>query len=149
MTAKAQLRLEGAMDHLRIVWQTGEALLESLPFEEDPEGTRYNVLLAVQEMVTNILRHAYAGDEQRPVLVEFAADAAGMAVEVRDLGSQFNPLQVEGPIGETELPVAEGGYGIMITKIVMDDLEYERDGDWNVLRMFKSVQPTGAAVQRV
>jgi len=147
MTAKVHLRLEGAMDHLRIVWQTGEALLESLPFAEDPEGTRYNVLLAVQEMVTNVLRHAYAGDEQRPVEVEFATDEAGMGIEVRDRGPEFDPLQVEAPLGDTEMPV-EGGYGIMITKIVMDDLEYERAGDWNVLRMFKSVQPTGTAVQR-
>lgn len=148
MTAKAQLRLEGEMDHLRIVWQTGEALLESLPFEEDPEGTRYNILLAVQEMVTNILRHAYGGDEQQPVVVEFASDPSGMSVEVRDRGSEFDPLQVNEPHGVGELPSAEGGYGIMITKIVMDELEYERQGDWNVLRMFKSVAPTNAAAQR-
>src|SRR5262245_37329417 len=58
MSTRVELRLSGAMDHLRIVWQTGETLLESVPFQDDPDGTRYNVLLAVQEMVTNILRHA-------------------------------------------------------------------------------------------
>ena len=50
MTAKVDLCLQGSMDHLRIVWQTGQTLLESIPFREDPETTRYNVLLAVQEM---------------------------------------------------------------------------------------------------
>jgi anti-sigma regulatory factor (Ser/Thr protein kinase) len=72
-----------------------------------------------------------------------------MDVEIRDQGPAFNPLEVEvGPPGEGEMPAAEGGYGIMITKIVMDDLEYEREGGWNVLRMFKSVRPTSAVAQR-
>ena len=49
MFAQVVLKLTGPMDHLRLVWQTGETLLESVVFDDDPEGTRYNVLLALQE----------------------------------------------------------------------------------------------------
>ncbi len=146
MTAKVELRLCGAMDHLRIAWQTGETLLESIPFEDDPEGTRYNVLLAVQEMVTNVLRHAYRGDELKPVLIDFEADEHGVAVRIRDLGPAFDPTVLDATaLLERALPEREGGYGIMIAKMVMDELTYAREGAWNVLRMFKAAKPCIAA----
>ena len=63
MFAQASIKLIGPVDHLRIVWQTGEALLDSVVFDEDSEGTRYNILLALQEMVTNVLRHGYQLDD--------------------------------------------------------------------------------------
>ena len=145
MTAVVELRLRGSMDHLRIAWQTGETLLESIPFDEDPEGTRYNFLLAVQEMVTNVLRHAYGGveGEDDQVVVEFTAADSGMAVVIRDHGPEFNPVQAETPQESDAMPQS-GGYGIMIAKMVMDEIGYTRDGAWNVLRMFKSAKaPVG------
>ena len=80
MTGTVDLRLCGSMDHLRILWQVGETLLESVPFEDDPEGTRYNVLLAVQEMLTNILRHAYGNDETKPIEVCMQASTDNFTV---------------------------------------------------------------------
>lgn len=141
MTAAVQLRLQGGMDHLRIAWQTGETLLESVPFVEDPEGTRYNVLLAIQEMVTNVLRHAYAGDESLPVELHFTASEDGIEVLLRDQGQAFDPTvnQPEVASGE-EFPKQEGGYGILITQMVMDEVEYRRDGQWNELRLHKTAR---------
>lgn len=148
MTAKVQLRMCGPMDHLRIAWQTGETLLESIPFREDPEGTRYNVLLAVQEMLTNVLRHAYRGDQEMPVVIDFEANERGMWVELRDRGPRFDPSEVYADLPPEGMPKDDGGYGIMIAKVVMDELEYTREDDWNVLRMFKSVQPSDSVVPR-
>lgn len=138
MTAKVELRLCGPMDHLRLVWQTGETLLESIPFQDDPEGTRYNVLLALQEMVTNVLRHAYQGDETRPVEVHFEAAGDGIAVTLRDQGPEFNPLDIDSPAPrDTMQSIPDGGYGIMIARMVMDTIEYRRERGWNVVRMRK------------
>jgi len=136
MAARVQLYLCGPMDHLRIVWQAGESLLEQIPFVEDPDGTRYNVLLAVQEMVTNILRHAYRGDESQPVKVEFVVDDEGIAITLSDHGPAFDPLEVCSP-ESNGFPVAEGGYGIMIARAVMDEVDYSREDGRNVLRMHK------------
>ena len=144
MTAKVELRLRGTLDHLRVAWQTGETLIESIPFAEDPEGTRYNILLAVQEMVTNVLRHGYGssqsgpGADDTPLEIDFEADAGGVTITVRDRGPAFDPTTVDSdPIASDDFPQIEGGYGIMIAKMVMDSLDYERDGEWNVLRMTK------------
>ena len=149
MSATVQLRLCGAMDQLRIVWQTGETLLESIPFQDDPEGTRYNVLLAVQEMITNVLRHAYGKDDEQPVLVAFEADDRGIQVEIRDQGVAFNPAVVEISDSDDDgMPQDPGGYGIMIARMVMDRLDYVREGDWNVLSMSKSVHPQPVSARK-
>ncbi|MHC4516882.1 MAG: ATP-binding protein [Planctomycetota bacterium] len=142
MTATVDLRLCGSMDHLRLLWQVGETLLESVPFEDDPEGTRYNVLLAVQEMLTNILRHAYGKDETKPIEVRMEACATDFTVELRDHGPRFDPLAHETP---AEDPMASppntdsGGYGIMIAKMVMDSVTYAWKDGCNVLAMKKDV----------
>lgn len=142
MFAQILLRLTGPMDQLRLVWQTGETLLESIAFEEDPEGTRYHVLLALQEMVTNVLRHAYDLDETRPIEVQFTVTADAFEVELRDSGPEFDPLAHD----TTELGVAEampaeaGGFGIYIARMVMDEVAWTRRSGWNVLRMKKLVR---------
>lgn len=146
MSSQILLRLTGPLDQLRICWQVGETVLESVPFEVDPECTRYNVLLALQEMVTNVLRHAYEGDEQKPVEVVFTASGEAFDMELRDQGPAFDPLQhdVTELLADESMPTTAGGFGIHIAKLVMDEVTYERRDGWNVLRMTKLVQaPAG------
>lgn len=141
MFAQVVLKLTGPMDHLRLVWQTGETLLESVVFQEDPEGNRYNVLLALQEMVTNVLRHAYELDESKPVEVMFQLSEDQLQVELRDQGPAFDPLAHEGGAFEgEEMPTECGGFGIHIARLVMDRVEYSRVDGWNVLRLGKDVR---------
>jgi anti-sigma regulatory factor (Ser/Thr protein kinase) len=129
------------MDHLRLVWQVGEALLETVTFEDDPEGTRYNVLLALQEMVTNVLRHAYDLDETKPVEVLFNLSGTAIDIELRDQGPAFNPLahDTSGLDEGEEMPEEIGGYGIHIAKVVMDEVDYQRKQGWNHLYLRKLV----------
>jgi anti-sigma regulatory factor (Ser/Thr protein kinase) len=147
MTARATLQLVGPMEHLRLVWQAGEALLEPVLFDEDPEGTRYNILLAVQEMLTNVLRHGYNRDENHPIEVSFQVEDDAIGVEMRDRGPAFDPLQHDTSAVEEDsgMPDSAGGFGIHIAKMVMDSLDYRRDGEWNVLTMAKFVR-SGAIV---
>jgi serine/threonine-protein kinase RsbW len=143
MHAEVRMHLAGATNQLRIIWQTGETLLESVPFEgEDAATVRYNVLLAIQELVTNVYRHAYGGDLERGIDVHFRTSARGFEAEIVDDGPNFDPTRVperfESP--NDEMPADEGGFGIMITRAVMDDLHYERLGERNVVRVFKSAR---------
>ena len=142
MRSEATIKLTGPMDHLRIVWQTGETLLETFPFEEDPEGTRYNILLALQEMVTNVLRHAYQLDERKPIEVVFEVDDAQLAIELRDRGPAFDPLTFQRERGgdADELPTAAGGFGIEFARAVMDEVTYVREAGWNCLRLCKRLR---------
>src|SRR5690606_17739729 len=138
MTARVELRLTGPLDHLQLVWQVGETLLESVPFREDPEGARYNALLATQEMLTNVLRYAHRGDDSQPVELVMTTDDSGFCVEIRDDGPPFDPISHPAPSPvDAAGELRPGGYGIMIARLVMDAVDYRRDGARNVLRMRK------------
>ena len=141
MPSQVFLRLTGPMDHLRLVWQVGEALLDTVTFDDDPEGTRYNVLLALQEMVTNVLRHAYDLDESKPVEVVFTVSCNAIDIELRDQGPPFNPLahDTSGLDSGDDMPEEIGGYGIHIAKVVMDEVRYQRTQGWNHLYLRKLV----------
>lgn len=146
MFAQILLRLVGPMDQLRLVWQTGETLLESMTFEEDTEGTRYHVLLALQEMVTNVLRHAYELDETQPIEVQFSVTNDAFEVELRDRGPAFDPLAHDTKpleLGDA-MPAEAGGYGIYIARMVMDEVSYARRDGWNVLRLKKLSRATSS-----
>lgn len=142
MIAQVAIKLVGPMDHLRLIWQTGESLLETVRFDDDPEGNRYNILLALQEMVTNVLRHGYQMDPSRPVEVVFAVGEDAFDVTLRDSGPAFDPLahQVAESVRGAEMPTESGGFGIHIARLVMDSLSYRRVDDWNELRMSKCLR---------
>ncbi len=141
MTARVQLLLQGPMDHLRVVWQTGESLLQMVPFRGDAEGTRHSVLLAVQEMVTNVLRHAHCGDEELPITVTFTVDESGCEIAIEDEGAAFDPCAAPLPtVDGARMPTEPGGFGILIARMVMDRFEHRRVDRKNVLVMRKSAK---------
>ena len=142
MFAQVAIQLTGPMDHLRLVWQTGETLLDSVVFDEDPEGTRYNVLLALQEMVTNVLRHGYRMDESKPIEVTFRLEPDTLHITLRDQGPAFDPLSYDTSAVDLDasMPSECGGHGIRIARMVMDEVVYRRENGWNTLRLAKAVR---------
>lgn len=142
MKSQVVIKLTGPMDHLRLVWQTGETLLDSVTFDEDPEGTRYNVLLALQEMVTNVLRHGYDHDETKPIEVVFELNEDSLQIVLRDQGPKFDPLAFDTSECDADagIPVEAGGFGIHIARMVMDKVEYVRQDGWNTLRLQKCLR---------
>jgi serine/threonine-protein kinase RsbW len=150
MATEVVLKITGPTDHLRLVWQTGETLLDTLEFDEDPEGTRYNVLVALQEMVTNVLRHAYLLDEDKPVEVAFTVHDHVLTIALRDQGPAFDPLghDTADLDAEESMPTEVGGHGIRIARLVMDRIEYARVDGWNTLTMCKSARSAAAAGTR-
>lgn len=141
MTSSLLLRLVGSLDQLTICWQAGSTVIASVDFGEGSETHRHNVLLALQEMVTNVMRHAYGGDQSQPIEVEFTVDERAFAVELRDRGPEFDPLahDVQELAEDTSMPTVCGGFGIYYSRLVMDSVTYARRDGWNVLRMEKLV----------
>jgi anti-sigma regulatory factor (Ser/Thr protein kinase) len=113
--------------------------LDSVHFEEDAEGTRYNILLALQEMVSNVLRHGYRREQARPIEVVYEVTDESLQIVLRDQGPEFDPLQHDTKdVEEADgMPAECGGFGIHIARVVMDKLEYTREDGWNALRLSK------------
>jgi anti-anti-sigma factor len=102
----------------------------------------FDVSLALDEVLTNVIRYAYEGAGEHEITVRLVRDEAQLTVETEDDGRAFNPLEIRAP--DVAKPLAErqiGGLGMHLVRSVMDGLEYARRNGKNVLRMTKSLAP--------
>ncbi len=96
------------------------------------------VILAVQEALTNIVRHAYQG-KSGTIEVRFKDCADRIEVSIRDHGKKFNPEDVPEPVLP---PTKPGGLGVYLIKTLMDRVEYDascKDGNHLILTKNKQV----------
>jgi serine/threonine-protein kinase RsbW len=91
--------------------------------------------LAVEEAVTNLCRHAYAG-RGGELTVRINTTESALAVELEDAGPPFDPLAAPPPdltLGlEQRRP---GGLGIFLIRRSVDDVAYRRERERNILTM--------------
>lgn len=100
------------------------------------------VVLAVDEALTNIIRHAYLGDAEQPIEVSFHRIHAspdgesGDALEIvlEDHGVTANPDKMCGRALEDVKP---GGLGLHFIRQCMDTVEFSRSNDRNQLTLRK------------
>lgn len=88
------------------------------------------VELAVSEACTNAIKHAGKGG----IILAFQVFDGGIVVQVKDQGKGFDLDKVPPPDFDNH---PEGGYGIYIIKSKMDEVEYIRTKNWNILSMTK------------
>ena len=85
----------------------------------------YEIQLAVDEAVANVVHHAYRGAETGDIEVSCRLDEDGLTIEVRDWGTGFDPDTVEEPDVEARLEDRTlGGLGLFLVNQVMDDVEF-------------------------
>ena len=135
MPRRVALELQGDLDALHLVWLVLEELLGQVGPAEDQPEQKYATLVAVQEALTNILRHAYGGDSSFPLRIEVEAGEDRLSITAIDYGPPFTP-EFHGH-STWDGPPREGGYGLPFIHTVMSNVFYRREGDANVLCMVK------------
>ncbi len=98
------------------------------------ETATQDVKLAVDEAVSNIIRHSYRGAPDRPIRVACGRSEDSIWIEICDDGVEFDPFAK--PVQPPEA-LRGGGRGIYLIRSVMDGCEYVRDGGWNRIRLSK------------
>ena len=99
----------------------------------------FAITLALDEVVTNIIRHGYPAGEVHDIVLTMSRDAGGVIVQVEDEGRPFNPL--DAPPVDLDAPIEGrpiGGLGIHLIRSLMDAVEYRREDGRNVLVMRKA-----------
>ena len=94
--------------------------------------------LAVEEVFVNIANYAYT-PASGSVTVSVAADE-DVVIRFEDSGTFFNPL--DHPAPDLDKPLMErkiGGLGIFFVKKTMDNVDYRRIDNKNVLTMTKKL----------
>jgi anti-sigma regulatory factor (Ser/Thr protein kinase) len=126
-----------AMDKVRAFMK------KALQGVEMTEEDGFKIELSLHEICINIALYAYPGEKGEIVLrAWFDGDRA--CFEFRDTGIAFDPRPVLPPdIREKLRTGRRGGFGIYLFRTLMDGYEYRREGEQNVLLVFKKLR--GAA----
>ena len=102
------------------------------------EEAIYSVELAVDEAASNIIEHAYGGENIGEIKCVCRITDAALTITFRDNGSPFKPEDVPDP--DVKSPLMErqpGGAGLYLMKKMMDEVRFEFTQGENILTMVK------------
>ena len=108
-----------------------------------PEKEASNIVLAVDEACSNLIKYAFKLDDSQEFCIEIGNELNDFIVHISDQSNSFNPLDVDRP----DMPkyfkeLKRGGLGIHIMRSVMDNIEYSpstRKSNKNILKLVKSL----------
>lgn len=96
----------------------------------------FNVELALEEVLVNIINHAYAGRGGDIRLVCGIDDHSWFVMEISDSGKSFDVTAAPSPDLTADLEGRKiGGLGIHFVRSLMDEVNYRREGEKNILEL--------------
>lgn len=132
-----QLQLENSYDAIP---EASEALARFLELEGAGESAQYLARLALEELVTNIVKYGYDDHERHIIHLEARTTDGVFSLSLTDDGHAFNPC--EAPAPDTSLPADErpiGGLGLFLVRNMADSMSYERRDDLNIVTVTKAL----------
>jgi sigma-B regulation protein RsbU (phosphoserine phosphatase) len=119
----------------------GERLGEFAALHQLTPNVLYNLNLALEEAVNNIISHGYSDHREHEIRVRIRVESGAVIAELKDDARPFNPLTA--PNANVTTPLDErpaGGLGIHLMRKLMDGIEYQRLEDGNLLIMKKNLE---------
>lgn len=111
--------------------------LPSLPSDSNADDFIYLIELAISEICTNIIKHAY-GEADGIINGRITLLNNGVQLDFYDTGRGFDPNTIPQPKSDPH-QLTEGGYGLHIVRQIMDVVSYERDAErgnhWRLLKL--------------
>jgi len=101
------------------------------------ETERHGIVLAVDEALSNIMKHAYRGDPNGDICLMCQLHDASLEIELHDHGETPDPKRLEPPPPDDMRP---GHRGVFLMRSTMDEVKFERNGDTNLVRLLKHVK---------
>ncbi|MBR6945362.1 MAG: ATP-binding protein [Prevotella sp.] len=98
--------------------------------------------LALEEVVVNVMNYAYPPESHGDIIVEAALNENRIKFTISDSGAAFDPTtaarNVDTTLSAEERPI--GGLGILLTRKLVDSINYERINGRNILTLRKMMQ---------
>jgi anti-sigma regulatory factor (Ser/Thr protein kinase) len=97
---------------------------------------KFAVRLALDELLSNVIRHAHDDQGVHPIAVRLELDAPAR-LTIEDDGKPFNPLEdapapvLDGPVEDRPI----GGLGLQLLQSMGMKLDYRRENGRNLLRV--------------
>jgi serine/threonine-protein kinase RsbW len=133
-TLEKQLTVKSRTENLSEIREFVKSAALDTGFSPD---TIENIVLAVDEACTNIIKHAYKFYPDGEILIKVRCSGRKFTIELIDYGSSFEPDKVPVPdIRKFYQQHKVGGLGIYLMKTLMDDVKYRSvPGKYNQVRL--------------
>lgn len=133
----------GTLDALSPIRQYVKTAAEAAGLDR---SAAYSLVLAVDEIATNVIEHGYKeAGLKGDISVGAARDNDSLVIRLADTGRSFDPNALP-DINDIELSKkledrAVGGLGIMLAKHGVNDLQYEATGSGNICQFIVRLKP--------
>jgi sigma-B regulation protein RsbU (phosphoserine phosphatase) len=122
-----------------------DELSKIVPFVDQlslPPELVMGINLALEEAVTNVICYAYGKEKGEEKKIEITASVCENKLQfsITDYGEEFDPTQVDNPdttLSAQNRPI--GGLGIFLIRQLMDEVEYKRENNKNILILSKKI----------
>lgn len=107
---------------------------------ELPPDVVYNLNLALEEAVSNIVLYAYPGKTGQDIRIQAHTEGHSLLLTLTDSGIPFDPTKVKST--DVTLPAEErpiGGLGIFLIKSLMTEMRYQYKEGKNILTLVKTI----------
>ncbi|MCA9735240.1 MAG: ATP-binding protein [Deferribacteres bacterium] len=135
---KYQLKIPSSTNHLELIREFVTNLARDVGFDDERIS---QIELAVDEACTNVVKHAYKGDDRQPLDVLVKTDPKKFKIIISDKGKGFNPKLIKTPDMKkylTEMRV--GGLGIYLMQTLMDEVDFKIEpGKRNQVQLVKYI----------
>ncbi len=140
--AEIHMKIISTPAHLRVVRSALERICEMMAFREDERG---GIVLSLDEALSNIIKHAYLGRQDKPIEVELTLVGTdgpqALRIQLRDHGRAVERCEIK---SRSLHEVRPGGLGVHIMTECMDEIDYKpADGGGTVLTMIKRLPDKG------
>ena len=96
----------------------------------------FEINLALDELFTNIISYGFQDQQEHTIKIKISVDENHLHMKIEDDGIPFNPLAAEPPDFQCGIEECQiGGLGIHLIKKLMDDVQYQRVGDKNIIML--------------
>lgn len=97
----------------------------------------HKISLAVDEAITNVIKHSYKSKEDHEIIVEYYPDKKGLLIKIRFSGIPPKLRKSQVNIRNLIKEKKKGGLGVELIKKIMDSVEYKVENNQNCCEMIK------------
>lgn len=132
---KKEITVDSKIENVALLTSFVESSLE--PYKPSMKA-QMQINVAIDELFSNIVH--YSKSENMTLVLEVNEDFLTASLTFIDRGFAYDPLAKDDPDVTLSAEKREvGGLGIFLVKKTMDDVEYHREGDKNILKVVKKM----------
>jgi len=101
----------------------------------------FELNLALDELFTNIISYGFQDNHEHIIKIRITVEGDQLQMRIEDDGVPFNPLESKTPDFQCGIEECKiGGLGIHLIKKLMDDVQYQRVADKNILVLRRKIR---------